>query len=303
MFSCRHGHLAKVYLLFQQFSRILVIGWPTWGGCLGWMSGKEGFSGVSLALCNGPVVVECGFPVVFFPEGPGGPVHPPHQVTGRGTVVPGLGLPGDRGCTTREKGFDESIQAWWYARLLELVEEFAVSVSKARAVSKKHDSMALFLASALLMYAYLLKPPERQVRGPCEITKPTGQNKRKGNFLTGDILLIIISPLRSTCQALSWPSARTNRYDVNTIVITLRLSPNDTHAVRAFTIKFQPLRLLMSACYRLVDERTMLANYQTNCTPCDCPLCSFPPTTSQSSKYSLQAWPVLCKIKRNVCED
>ena len=52
---------------------------------LGWMSGKEGFSGVSLALFHGPVVVECGFPVVFCPEGPGGPVHPPHQVTGGGT--------------------------------------------------------------------------------------------------------------------------------------------------------------------------------------------------------------------------
>ena len=35
MFSCRHVHLAKVHLLFQQFSRILVIRWPTWGGCLG----------------------------------------------------------------------------------------------------------------------------------------------------------------------------------------------------------------------------------------------------------------------------
>ena len=52
---------------------------------LGWMSGKEGFSGVSLALCRGPVVVECGFPVVFCPQGPGGPGHPPHQVTGGGT--------------------------------------------------------------------------------------------------------------------------------------------------------------------------------------------------------------------------
>ena len=52
---------------------------------LGWMSGKEGFSGVSLAVCHGPVVVECGFPVVFCPEGPGGPGHPPHQVTGGGT--------------------------------------------------------------------------------------------------------------------------------------------------------------------------------------------------------------------------
>ena len=52
---------------------------------LGWMSGKEGFSGVSLALCHGPVVVECGFPVVFCRQGPGGPVPPPHQVTGGGT--------------------------------------------------------------------------------------------------------------------------------------------------------------------------------------------------------------------------
>ena len=52
---------------------------------LGWMSGKEGFSGVSLALCDGPVVVKYGFPVVCCPEGPGGPGHPPHQVTGGGT--------------------------------------------------------------------------------------------------------------------------------------------------------------------------------------------------------------------------
>ena len=42
--------------------------------------------------------------------------------------------------------------------------------------------------------AYLLKPPERQVCGFLEVTKPTWQNNRKSNFLTVDILLTIIGP-------------------------------------------------------------------------------------------------------------
>ena len=42
--------------------------------------------------------------------------------------------------------------------------------------------------------AYLLKPPERQVCGFWEVTKPTWQNNRKSNFLTVDTLLTIIGP-------------------------------------------------------------------------------------------------------------
>ena len=66
--------------------------------------------------------------------------------------------------------------------------------------------------------AYLLKPPERQVCGFWEVTKPTWQHNRKSNFLTIDTLLTIIGP--SDPQASSRPPAHTNRQGVNTIVIT-----------------------------------------------------------------------------------
>ena len=41
---------------------------------------------------------------------------------------------------------------------------------------------------------YLLKPPERQVCGFWEVTKPMWQNNRKSSFLTVDTLLTIIGP-------------------------------------------------------------------------------------------------------------
>ena len=42
--------------------------------------------------------------------------------------------------------------------------------------------------------AYLLKPPEPQVCGFWEVTKPTWQNNRKSNFLTVVTLLTIMVP-------------------------------------------------------------------------------------------------------------
>ena len=105
-------------------------------------------------------------------------------------------------------------------------------------------------------HAYLLKTPERQVCGFWKVTKPTWQNNRKSNYLAGDTLLTtlltIIGPSDPQVRHPLCPGhVQTNM--VSTLHHYTKLSPTGMHTVSTFTIKFQPLRLHMSACYRPVD--------------------------------------------------
>ena len=86
--------------------------------------------------------------------------------------------------------------------------------------------------------AYLLTPPERQVCGFWEVTKPTWQNNRKSNFLTVDTLLTIIGssdPQVRHLYALGTYQPTGCQHNCH---YTLTLSSSDTHDVSASTIKF-----------------------------------------------------------------
>ena len=107
--------------------------------------------------------------------------------------------------------------------------------------------------------AYLLKPPERQVCGFWEVTKPKWQNNRKSNFLTVDTILTIIGP--------SGPQVRH----------CLRSRHVPTHRMStqlSLHVNYLQLTRTLSAHQHVFGRlETTTANYQTNCTPCDCPLC------------------------------
>ena len=86
--------------------------------------------------------------------------------------------------------------------------------------------------------AYLLKPPECQVCGFWEVTKPTWQNKRKSNFLTVDTLLTIIGPSDPQVRHLYALGTYQPTGCQHNCHYTLTLSSSDTYAVSASTIKF-----------------------------------------------------------------
>ena len=79
------------------------------------------------------------------------------------------------------------------------IHDYSLTITRDAPALKVHAKAApRWLAQRSLsnrpMRAYLLKPPERQVCGFWEVTKPTWQNNRKSNFLTVDTLLTIIGP-------------------------------------------------------------------------------------------------------------
>ena len=178
-------------------------------------------------------VVECGFPVVFCPEGPGGPVHPPHHVTGGGTeseVRPPHPLSARFGDQVRLFVSAKSYvgETHWYPTLATFfwrdeVSPWMIDSSSGRDLQYSLDSMSSgdLDQSQVCVFIENHRTSGMRILG----SKKANMAKQKKKQFTHR--RHHYNPLRPTDQltndvlALSTPSARTNRHGVNTLQLTI----------------------------------------------------------------------------------